>query len=115
MGWHGLFTDYGSRFLWRNTVAKLKNRHIMKSKYEFFSFLAVCIFTVSVLSSCSKMNDLHDEYLKRGEQIYVGQPDSAKIFPGNERALLRYWTSDPKASKLLVYWNARQDSLLLDI
>lgn len=83
-----------------------------KNMYSLLSILSVSIFLVS---SCSKMNDLHDVYLKRGETIYVGQPDSAKAFPGNGRVLLRYWSSDPKATNLMVYWNFRLDSILLDI
>lgn len=68
-----------------------------------------------MISSCSKMNDLHDGYLKKGETIYVGQPDSVKVFAGNGRVLLRYWVSDPKAAKMLIYWNSRQDSMIVDI
>jgi len=61
------------------------------------------------------MNDLHDQYLQDGEQVYVGKPDSVRVYPGKERALVRYWTSDPKATKIVIYWNSRQDSLLIDI
>lgn len=67
------------------------------------------------LGACSEMNDLHDPYLRRGETIYVGKPDSVKIFAGNERALIRYWASDPKAAKLVVYWLSRTDSMVFDI
>lgn len=61
------------------------------------------------------MNDLHDVYLKRGEKIYVGKVDSAYIFPGKERVKLRYWPSDPRATKMIIYWQSRSDSMILDI
>ncbi len=68
-----------------------------------------------LFSSCTKMNDLHDVYLKRGEKIYVGKLDSAYIFPGKERVKLRYWPSDPRATKMMIYWQNRSDSMLVDI
>ncbi|MGV8090514.1 MAG: DUF4998 domain-containing protein [Mangrovibacterium sp.] len=61
------------------------------------------------------MNDLHDPYMKKGEQIYTGRVDSAKVFSGNSRVLLRYWTSDVKAKNLLIYWLSGSDSVLLNI
>lgn len=86
----------------------------MKLKSINFSVLAGWLLLL-IAASCSKMNDLHDPYLKRGETIYVGQPDSVKAFPGNGRVVIRYWLSDPKAKKLKIYWNAKRDSLVLDV
>lgn len=72
-------------------------------------------FILILIASCTKMNDFHDEYLKRGEAIYVGKVDSANVFAGNGRLLLRYWSSDPKAKKLMIYWKSKTDSMLVDI
>jgi hypothetical protein len=83
-------------------------------KLSHFYFICIMLL-ICVFSACSDMNDLHDQYLRQGEFIYTGHVDSAKCFAGNNRILLRYWTSDPKAKKLLVYWSSRSDSLLLDI
>ena len=85
----------------------------MKSKYLIESILLVIVGLF--FSYCSKMNDLHDQYLEEGEKIYVGQPDSAKVLPGVGRAMIHYWISDPKATKLMVYWNSGEDSVLVDI
>lgn len=68
-----------------------------------------------MINSCEDMNDLHDPYMKKGEQIYTGRVDSAKMLPGNNRVLLRYWTSDVNAKSLLVYWLSKSDSVLLTI
>ena len=60
---------------------------------------------------CSNMNDLHDEYLQRGETIYTGRPDdSIKIFSGKNRVKIIYRNYDPKATKLTVFWDFRQGS-----
>lgn len=85
----------------------------MKLKYFIESILLVIVGLF--FSYCSKMNDLHDQYLEEGEMIYVGQPDSAKVLPGVSRVMIHYWISDPKATKLMVYWNSGQDSLFVDI
>lgn len=65
--------------------------------------------------SCSGMNDLHDKYLKNGEIIYTGRVDSAQIFGGANRVLLKYYVSDPKAKNLMAYWNLKTDSVLFAI
>lgn len=80
-------------------------------KYTYIILLAF----LYVFSSCDDMNDLHDIYLEDGERIYLGKVDSAYVFPGQNRVKLRYWPSDPRATKMVVYWAGRSDSLLVDI
>ena len=77
--------------------------------------LCILVFALLLIGACTKMNDFHDGYLKDGETLYVGKVDSAKIFPGKGRIVLRYWISDPKAKKLVIYWKSRTDSLLIDV
>lgn len=84
----------------------------MITKYSSFLLGAV---TSILIISCSKMNDLHREYLLEGERIYVGRPDSVHVFPGLNRVELLYWVSDPKARKMKVFWNNDEDSLAVDI
>ncbi|GAP72690.1 hypothetical protein SAMD00024442_4_38 [Candidatus Symbiothrix dinenymphae] len=63
-------------------------------------FLICIIFLVG----CAEMNDKHDEFLARGETVYIGKVDSATVFPGDGRLLLKYWLSDPRAKNVTVYW-----------
>jgi hypothetical protein len=86
----------------------------MKSNY-IYKLPHLCIVLFVFLTSCSKMNDSIDKYLRNGETLYVGKPDSAMVFAGKERVKLRYWSSDPKAVKLVVYWQSRTDSIVVDI
>ncbi|MDR0844378.1 MAG: DUF4998 domain-containing protein, partial [Tannerella sp.] len=65
-----------------------------------FIFLICMIF----LAGCAKMNDKHDEFLAKGETVYIGKVDSVQAFPGNERLLLKYWISDPRVKNMTVYW-----------
>ena len=78
-------------------------------------FKGVYIYLFLLFISCSKMNDLHDQYLKEGEILYIGRVDSAKIFPGNERFLLRFWITDPRSENLTIYWRQKQDSILVTV
>jgi hypothetical protein len=63
------------------------------------ALIAVC------LTGCAKMNDKHDEFLARGETVYIGKVDSVRSFPGKERLLMKYWISDPRAKNITIYWD----------
>lgn len=76
--------------------------------------IAVVLLTI-LLAACSKMNDLHDIYLKDGETIYIAKFDSMYIYSGRERAMMKYWLSDPKAQKCVIKWSLGQDSVIKDI
>jgi len=64
---------------------------------------------------CSNMNEFHDQYLQRGEKIYVAQPDSVKIFSGKNRVKITYRNYDPKVARLTVYWDFRQGSTQFEV
>lgn len=87
----------------------------MKHRIMDKSYYLVLVYALVSLFACSDMNDLHDKYLRKGETIYVGRPDSVKVFSGRDRVLMRYWSSDPKAKKMMVYWQLRSDSILVSI
>lgn len=82
----------------------------MKYTYIIISLMAAWMF-----GACSDMNDVHDPYMKDGEKIYIGRVDSMHNFGGNERVLLRYWITDPRAKTLCIYWNHKKDSINVDI
>lgn len=75
----------------------------------------VSIVSISVLFACSGMNDDHDIYLRNGEIQYLGRVDSVKLFPGNNRFMMRYWVSDSRAEVLKIYWDQKRDSLIVPI
>ena len=68
-----------------------------------------------VLPACSKMNDLHDKYLKEGEKIYLAKLDSLALHTGRHRVLVEYWISDPKAKKCQVEWDLGEKSAVFDV
>ena len=66
--------------------------------------------------NCSEMNDLHQEYLDKGEAIYPAKPDSLISFSGQNRIKLQWFVySDISINKARVFWNDRADSLDVSI
>lgn len=78
----------------------------MKNNYRY-----ICIMTglIAILSSCSKMNDLHDRYLN-GEIIYAAKVDSAGVQAGKNRVLLNMDIRSQRIETVRVYWNNYTDS-----
>jgi hypothetical protein len=67
-------------------------------------------------AACSKMDDYRGKYTNGREILYTGKADSVKVFPGKNRALLRWlYVADPKVKKAKVFWNNRRDSMAVDI
>lgn len=66
---------------------------------------------VSIVLSCSKMDNTYRDFIKDGEIIYPGKPESLQIFPGNGRIdLSMVLISDPKITKVRAFWNNGLDS-----
>ncbi|MFF5380638.1 DUF4998 domain-containing protein [Pedobacter suwonensis] len=62
------------------------------------------------------MDDYKNIYQKNGPIIYPGKIDSLKAFAGKNRVMLTgLFTSDPKITKYTVYWNSRQDSIVVPV
>lgn len=77
------------------------------------SIIALCLFC---FMACEDMNSLHQQYLDRGEGIYTGVIDSLKVFPGNGRVKFSWeLNTDPRITKTLIYWNEREDSIVIDV
>lgn len=68
-----------------------------------------------LLFSCSKMNDLHRKYLENGEIIYLSKLSTITAMPGKNRVRFKYVNVDPRVRKVILYWNTRADSVILDI
>lgn len=64
---------------------------------------------------CRKQDHFYKEFIKGGEIIYVGKADSVLFHSGKNRAKLSLIVSDPNISKMMLYWNGGEDSLVVDI
>jgi len=76
-------------------------------------FVIACL---SALVSCGDMMDIHQDYIKGGENVYAPKPDSIAFLSGNGRILFRYWLyNSPNVSSVDVYWNSGADSLIIPV
>jgi len=80
----------------------------MKIKNTYLLYLG---FFVSSLASCSKMNDMHQEYVDEGEIIYAAQMDSIAPAPGYNRVAIDMFAYSQRIAKVRIYWNDYSDSL----
>lgn len=70
-------------------------------KLKVFSFIAILL----IVSSCSKMDSTFYEFIKDGEKVYAGKPESLETFAGLNRVkLLWLLKTDPMITSCRVYW-----------
>lgn len=90
--------------------------------------IILLLAVIFILGSCADMDDTHQEFLDRGEQIYVGKADSLDVYGGYERVkivgLMHYantaekcvirWTAEGKKDSVSIpasQWRANNDTL----
>ena len=82
---------------------------------KIVQILAGLFLIFTTFYACDDMNELHSEYLK-GERTYIGRPLLTGIFPGKNKVkfdLLK--TADPKATELVIYWNNKVGSKIVNL
>lgn len=68
------------------------------------------------LVACTNMSDVYQEYLDRGEKIYIGRVDSIRVYPGNQRIKLEWLLdADPKLKECVILWNNAKDSVIVAV
>ncbi len=78
-------------------------------------YLLSLIFAFSVIG-CGDMSETYSEFVKDGETIYIGKPDSIKVRSGKERVEISWLLlSDPKISKYKISWNNGENFLESDL
>lgn len=77
---------------------------------------SILLLAGGIIFSCSKMDDNYKQFMEGGEIIYTGRVDSVKTYPGNNRiGLSMLLMSDPKISKIRLYWNNKADSAIQQV
>lgn len=71
---------------------------------------------IFMLVHCGDMNDIHQDFLDRGERIYVGKADTLLVFGGYQRAKITggmYYAKT--AEKVIIRWivNGKKDSVIV--
>ncbi|MGV8135225.1 MAG: DUF4998 domain-containing protein [Mangrovibacterium sp.] len=83
----------------------------MKKYFLYISLMCMASFMVN----CTDINEIHDEYLKNGETIYIAKVDSIDAFSGDKRILLRLYSKNPRISSFAIFWNEMIDSLIVPV
>lgn len=71
---------------------------------------------VFMLANCADMNDIHQEFLDRGERVYVGKADTLIVFGGYQRARIQGAMHYAKtAEKCIIRWTTEgeKDSVIV--
>lgn len=85
-------------------------KQIIKSVFPVLAFISLLF-----AASCSDMDD-YLKYTDGKEKLYTGKVDSVKFRSGDNRIVFQgLLIADPKIVKVKVYWNMRNDSLIMDI
>jgi hypothetical protein len=87
----------------------------MKKMLNIKLVLFLLVIGITALTSCTKMDDFK-KYVEDGEISYTGRVDSLKIRSGRNRVLIQgLFISDRKVTKCKIYWNSRQDSIIVPV
>lgn len=77
-------------------------------------FVFFCLLLWGAVS-CTEMDD-YLQYTSGKEILYTGKLDSAMVFSGDGRVVLTgLLISDPKITRIKIYWNNDADSLVMDV
>ncbi|BDD07616.1 hypothetical protein FUAX_00480 [Fulvitalea axinellae] len=72
-------------------------------KIKIYACAVTAVLTT--LGACKDVNELHEDYLKDGEEIYIGKPLEIRSVPGKDRLKLVWLNSaDPKIKKAQILW-----------
>lgn len=82
---------------------------------KFFPVILPLLFIYLVVS-CDDMNDIHQKYYDKGEDIYTGVVDSLTFSAGYERVRFDWEVNaDPRITKTVLFWNQRADSVVINV
>ena len=83
-------------------------------KHKIHTFI-MGLIGLGMCYSCTDINHLHEPYLERGEQIYLGKIDSVHMYAGKNRIEAGIWFSDIRAKNLVVKYNGGVDSVCIPL
>lgn len=81
------------------------------AQYKIYYFLLI-----GILSACTKMESVYDEFVVPGGLTYAGKATSPRVYPGLNRVKIAWLRgSDPSIVKATVYWNNYADSVVVPV
>lgn len=70
------------------------------------------LIATGLFAACDDMSSVYQEYLDRGEDIYIGIADSLSVIPGNQRAVVKWKIdADPKLKDCVIKWGENDSTI----
>lgn len=87
----------------------MKQLYYLREGSRHLHAIGIALLVV-MLIACSDMNDLHQEYLDRGEVIYAAKADSVAPHSGRNRVEFEVFVKSQRITTARFFWNDYKDS-----
>lgn len=87
----------------------------MKMNIIKILYFSIFLYGTFVLTSCETGDELHMEWLNKGEHIYAGKVDSVAVHGGFKRVNLETDVTVKNLEKVMIYWNSYTDSVSIPV
>lgn len=76
----------------------------------------LCGLSVVLMAACGDMYEIHEKYLKMGEETYLGAVQELKVLSGLNRVQLQWkLNADPRISKCEITWEGGEEPVIMDV
>lgn len=83
---------------------------------RIFEYLVTCLAISLFLPACGDMYEIHDKYLKMGEDTYLGKPADLEADAGFKRIRLRWrLNADPRINSCRITWQGAEAPVVVPI
>ncbi|RIJ45746.1 hypothetical protein D1614_21655 [Maribellus luteus] len=83
----------------------------MSKKYLSIT-LSLLTVLATIISGCTKMEEIHEEYIADGETVYSVKVDNPIVYPGNERVQLKGYLKNALQVKTITISWANEDNTI---
>jgi hypothetical protein len=91
----------------------LNKMKIIHCNLIFKTVIAAACFAVGMIA-CDDMNSLHEKYLDRGMEVYIGAVDSLSVQPGLNKIGFKWKiNADPRINKIVISWEESENSVMV--
>jgi len=82
---------------------------------SYLKLIIVALLTTMMIFSCKDQDETFKQYVVEGGISYLGAVSGAKVRIGKERLEVSFSVADPATSKVGIFWNDYQDSLMINV
>ncbi|HHU25546.1 MAG: DUF4998 domain-containing protein [Bacteroidota bacterium] len=86
----------------------MKRNIVLNYKHLLLSVVMVLTY------ACTKQDHFYKEFVEDRVQHYAGKADSLRVFPGDNRVMLKWYLFDPLVNAASIHWNNKRDSMFVE-